>query len=284
MPREFAESFVHTVVAGDTLSSIAAANRCSVAEVLAANMGLVDDPDFIQAGWELVIPGQLSGNRRETPPMGGGMTVYTVRPGDTLGELAERWGSSIDAVAELNGIVDISLIFAGQRLRRPAAALAPGSPSNEPASMRVNRLQWVRWPVDLPPAVVAGGYREDYGGYLHRGVDIGGMAVGTPVFAPASGTVTVHRPGDGWGDGSFGTCVVIDHPGTPWWSIYAHLSDAERVSGEAVAGGEIIGRVGFSGRVEPPGPAGAHLHWQVSAHSGFPPGFEYTGNPMDFFA
>ena len=70
---------------------------------------------------------------------------------------------------------------------------------------------------------------------------------------------------------------------TPWWSIYAHMSDTARTTGEVVAAGDIIGAIGFTGRVEPPGPAGAHLHWQLSAHSGFPPGFEFIGNPMDFF-
>jgi murein DD-endopeptidase MepM/ murein hydrolase activator NlpD len=111
---------------------------------------------------------------------------------------------------------------------------------------------------------------------------MGGVPVGTPIFAPAGGIVTVHRPGDGWGDGSFGINVVIDHVGTPWWSIYAHMSDTPRVTGEEVGAGDHIGDIGFTGFVVPAGPAGAHLHWQLSAHSGFPQGFEYIANPLDF--
>ena len=136
----------------------------------------------------------------------------------------------------------------------------------------------------MPPAIVTGGYRQDYGNYLHRGIDLGGVPVGTPILAPAAGIVTVHRPGDGWGNGSFGINVVIDHPGTPWWTIYAHMLETDRVSGEQVGAGDVIGAVGFTGFVVPEGPAGAHLHWQLSAHSGFPQGFEYIANPLHFFA
>ena len=293
MPREFADSTLYVIEAGDTLGSIADANACAVDELLAANAGLIADPNFIRVGWELLIPGRLSGNRREAPPMGAGVALYSIESGDTLGALAERWGTTVAAIAELNGVANPALIFVGQRIRRPGAeavVVAAEIPATtetltneaQPLVARTDHLAFVRWPVDMPPAVVTGGYRQDYGGYLHRGVDLGGMAVGTPIFAPAGGTLAVHRPGDGWGNGSFGICVVIDHPGTPWWSIYAHMNDTARVSGEIVAAGEVIGEIGFTGRVEPPGPAGAHLHWQLSAHSGFPQGFEYIGNPLDF--
>jgi murein DD-endopeptidase MepM/ murein hydrolase activator NlpD len=135
----------------------------------------------------------------------------------------------------------------------------------------------------MPPAVVTGGFREDYGGYLHRGIDLGGVAVGTPILAPAGGIATVHRPGDGWGNGSFGICVVLDHPGTPWWSIYAHMNRANATgTGDRVEAGDIIGFVGFTGKVLPAGPGGAHVHWQLSAHPDFPIDFQYIANPLDF--
>lgn len=293
MPREFADSTLYTVASGDTLGSIAHASACSLEEILAANVGLIADPNCIQVGWELLIPGRLSGNRREAAPAGAGVSLYSIEAGDTLGALADRWGTTVAAIAELNGIANPALIFVGQRIRRPGTELSvvaaqaplteqPQDTDIQPLIARTDHLAFVRWPVDTPPGIITGGYRQDYGGYLHRGIDLGGMAVGTPIFAPAGGTIAVHRPGDGWGNGSFGICVVIDHPGTPWWSIYAHMNDTFRVTGEFVTAGDVIGEIGFTGRVEPPGPAGAHLHWQLSAHSGFPQGFEYIGNPLDF--
>jgi murein DD-endopeptidase MepM/ murein hydrolase activator NlpD len=289
MPLEFAESALYTVKAGDTLFGIAVAHAVPMEAIVAANAGLIEDPSLIQAGWEIVIPGQLTGTRRGPAPTGDGVSTYSIQPDDTLGALADRWGTTIAAIAELNGIVNASLIFVGQRIRRPGASTAEEAPvlaasaeASEAIPVVPGRLVFSRWPVDMPPGVVTGGYRQDYGNYLHRGIDIGHVPAGTPIFAPAGGTLAVHRPGDGWGDGSFGVNVVIDHPGTPWWSIYAHMNDTTRSTGEVVAAGEVIGEVGFTGYVVPAGPGGAHLHWQLSAHSGFPQGFEYIGNPLDF--
>ena len=275
MPREFNNSVIYTVKAGDSLGQIAATHGVGLSELIGANQGIINDPNLIQVGWELLIPGQIA-TQPSTPPAGFGLEEYVVQPGDSLGALAESWATSLAAIVELNGIVDPSFIVVGQRLRRP----------NVPAALtgvrvREKRLGFSSYPLD-PPAVLTGGFREDYGGYLHRGIDIGGVPVGTPIRAPATGTVTVHSPGDGWGSGGFGICVVLDHAGTPWWSIYAHMDRTDRSSGETVGAGEILGFVGFTGRVSPPGPAGAHLHWQVSADPAFPTDFQYIANPLDF--
>ena len=275
MPRILTGTISYTVRPGDTLWGIAAAHDVPLDALIAANAGLVTEPSLIQPGWLLTIPGAMPRSRTGAPPAGDGVTAYTVRVGDTLSALAARWGVSVEAICALNGIADPHCIFVGQRLWRPVAG-------DEPASNPPGRLRFSRLPLDVPPAVITGGYREDYGGYLHRGIDFGGVAAGTLIVAPAEGVVTVHRPGDGWGDGSFGICVVIDHPGTPWWSVYAHMNATGLATGEFVATGDAIGEVGYTGYVEPTGPAGAHLHWQLSTHSGFPPGMEFTANPLDF--
>lgn len=278
MPRAFRESKIHRVAAGDSLWAIATTYGVTLDALLMANAGLVNDPDVIQVGWELVIPGELGGDGEE-PPGTPALEEYVIVAGDTLSALAERWGTTVAAIAELNGIANPDTIAAGQRVRRPGSA----SPAHSMArTLRERRLEFVRYPLEMPPAVITGGYREDYGGYLHRGIDLGGVAVGTPIFAPAAGSVTVHRPGDGWGNGSFGICVVLDHPGTPWWSIYAHMNRTERTTGDTVEAGEVIGHVGFTGKVVPAGPGGAHLHWQMSAHPDFPVDFQYLANPLDF--
>lgn len=291
MPREFAASTIYTVQPNDTLGKIALDHDVTLDELLAANAGLINDPGLIQVGWEVVIPGALTGTRRGVPPSGQAVTSYTIAANDSLGALAVRWGTTVDAIVELNGITNPGLIFVGQRIRRPGSAEVATDPAVAAAAVvatstvlatRQTRLAFSRLPLDVPPANITGGYREDYGGYLHRGIDIGGVPVGTSILAPAPGIVTVHVPGDGWGDGSFGICVVLDHPGTPWWTIYAHMNGASRTSGETVQDGDLLGEVGFTGRVVPSGPGGAHLHWQLSSHSGFPPGFEYIANPLDF--
>lgn len=283
---------MYVVKPGDTLSGIAAQFDISLAALCAANAALVTDPNLLRSGWELAIPGTLSPDVSE-PPSGAPVEDHIVEPGDTLGALAAQWQTTVAVIAELNGIANPDFLVVGQRLRRPAPSEAPADVSAATTSSSTTAavteasavrgvLQFSRYPLAMPPARITGGYREDYGGYLHRGIDIGGVPVGTPVVAPASGIVTVHRPGDGWGSGTFGICVVLDHPGTPWWSIYAHLSFTPHSGGEHVDVGDVLGEVGFTGKVMPPGPAGAHLHWQVSAHAWFPADFAFTANPLDF--
>jgi len=50
---------------------------------------------------------------------GQGPTAYTVQHGDTLYEIALRYGTSVEAIAQANGIADPDFIFVGQRLVIP---------------------------------------------------------------------------------------------------------------------------------------------------------------------
>lgn len=45
--------------------------------------------------------------------------TYVVEPGDTLTQIAERFGTTVDALVEANGIEDPDLIQPGRELRIP---------------------------------------------------------------------------------------------------------------------------------------------------------------------
>ena len=51
--------------------------------------------------------------------------TYTVVAGDTLWAIAQQFGTTVEALAEANGISDPSAIEPGQVLTIPAAAAAP---------------------------------------------------------------------------------------------------------------------------------------------------------------
>lgn len=108
------------------------------------------------------------------------------------------------------------------------------------------------------PANSAFGSRSIFNGVPrspHSGADFASPA-GTPIKAPNSGKVVLVR------DLYFsGNSVVIDH-GLGLLSVFAHLSAFEVTEGESVTTGQVIGRVGATGRV-----TGPHLHWTVRANT-----------------
>jgi len=84
----------------------------------------------------------------------------------------------------------------------------------------------------------------------HLGVDVSAPE-GTPVAAAANGVVALTH------DDMFftGKTVILDH-GHGLTSSYVHLSIVAVTPGERVARGQMIGRIGATGRV-----TGPHLHW-----------------------
>jgi LysM repeat protein len=52
-------------------------------------------------------------------------STYTVKPGDTLGRIASRLGTSVEALAALNALANVNLIRPGQVLKIPGGGGAP---------------------------------------------------------------------------------------------------------------------------------------------------------------
>jgi murein DD-endopeptidase MepM/ murein hydrolase activator NlpD len=99
------------------------------------------------------------------------------------------------------------------------------------------------------------GARRSYNGgpfrTYHEGVDFSAYG-GTPVFAPAGGTVVLA-------ENLYvrGGAVIIDH-GLGIFSGYYHLSNVIATPGQVVGAGTILGEVGTTGLS-----SGNHLHWDL---------------------
>lgn len=111
LPTTPANARTHTVKRGDTLAAIGAKFGVRWQAIHQANANLISNPNLIEPGWKLVIPGP--------PKEEGDSGLYVVQPGDTLGALAGEWGCSVNAIANLNSIPNPDLIRVGQRLRKP---------------------------------------------------------------------------------------------------------------------------------------------------------------------
>ncbi len=101
------------------------------------------------------------------------------------------------------------------------------------------------------------GNRRSYNGgpynSFHTGLDIVGK-LGTEIYAPAPGEVVFAGPLT-----VRGNATVINH-GWGIYSAYMHQDEILVEVGDLIETGQLIGRVGNTGRVE-----GPHLHWEIWA-------------------
>jgi murein DD-endopeptidase MepM/ murein hydrolase activator NlpD len=110
------------------------------------------------------------------------------------------------------------------------------------------------WPVEGTLEGGFGGRRNPFGGSgyeFHSGQDIE-APWGAPVVAGASGRITFV----GWQNG-YGQLVVVDHGGG-LTTRYGHLSHIDVEADQTVSRGQLLGKVGSTGRS-----TGPHLHYEV---------------------
>jgi len=105
---------VYIVQRGDTLSGIAYRFGTTVQAIMAAN-NLTSTTIYV--GQRLIIPGY-------TPSPGPGQ-LYVVQRGDTLWDIARRFGTTVQAIMSANNLTSTT-IYVGQRLIIPGYTPSPG--------------------------------------------------------------------------------------------------------------------------------------------------------------
>lgn len=117
----------YTVVAGDTLFTIAQRFNISLEELVAANG--IADPNLVAVGQVLVIPapGQVITQTGASPLPAIATELVHAHPGDTLAAVAARYQQPPDLLAGLNGLTVTTPLFPGQPLLAQAPVTRPES-------------------------------------------------------------------------------------------------------------------------------------------------------------
>jgi LysM repeat protein len=249
---------VYVVRDGDTLSSVAAMFGITPNTIIGAN-GITNG--VIRPGEELVIL-----------PITG--IEHTVLKGETLTNLATKYGSDAHDIAIYNNLADGASLTVGNTIIIPNAEVsqpAVRTPQTTKQITTTQKITTTKTKIFTPaPLRSAGGPEYDHyydwplphgtgklsqGLHGYNGVDIA-APLGTPLYAAASGVVIIAKDNGAW-NGGYGNYIVIAHSnGTQ--TLYAHASKVLVTEGQQVAQGEVIGKVGRTGEA-----TGVHVHFEI---------------------
>ena len=115
------KSVTHTVVRGDTVWDLARHYGSTVTAIIDAN-GL-DKRATIHVGDKLTIPGAkvASSQTSKSSTKKASTATHTVRSGDTVWDLAKKYGSTVDAIVKANDLGSAAIIHVGDTLTIPGA-------------------------------------------------------------------------------------------------------------------------------------------------------------------
>jgi lipoprotein NlpD len=182
---------------------------------------------------------------------------HIVKPGENLFRIGKAYDVSFEELAKANRLKDASQIYVGQRL------LIPGASRQLPVDTIAPMGAVPVSSIPLPPAEVngeillwpvSGAINSGYGprgASFHDGIDIAAPE-GTPVQAIERGEVIYSDQLRGYGN-----IVIVRHQGGIV-SVYAHNQINLVREGQQVSKGEVIAKVGSTGRV-----TGPHLHLEI---------------------
>jgi len=223
----------YTIKKGDTLARIASQLHVPV-KVLAEANG-IKNPDLIRYGTVLKLPGAKSAPA-STGVIQGGVRSYVVAKGDNLATIANRFGTTVKQLVQLNHIKNANVVRAGMRLDLPGG----------------------KWfcPVRGHYTVVSNWNLPWGHGTRHEGDDIFADR-GSPVVSPVSGVLRQVR-----GKIAGNAFYLAGDDGATYY--FAHLDKYLHGPGRVDAG-VVIGKVGKTGDAER---TATHLHFEIHTGNG----------------
>lgn len=232
---------IHCLKKGETLYHLSKIYFVTVQALLETNQ--IRNPKRLAIGTPIRIP--------PVDYKSGLVRTYQVKASDTVAGLVAKYNLQSWQFKRLNPGMATDRINPGTVIFLPHK-----QPSRAQESVFPNLIFPVR-------GLISSRYGFRWG-RMHYGLDLA-APTGTRVYAAASGRVTFA----GW-LGSYGLLVKIDHG--RYVTYYGHLSRILVNRGERVGQGDLIGRVGSTGRAY-----GSHLHFEVERNG-------RKLNPVQFLA
>jgi len=193
--------------------------------------------------------------RPSQPPYKKGV-YHVVERHQTLYRISKTYGVDLKEVASLNGISDPSRIQAGQRIFIPGAKKVLKveiyiddvvAESGEKAKIAYKKLDFI-WPIEGKISDVF----DEAESQRHQGIDIS-SPLGAPIRASNPGMV-IYSNNTIRG---YGNLIILRHS-EELVTVYAHNQVNLVEEGIWVEKGQIIGKVGQTGRA-----SGPHLHFEI---------------------
>jgi len=104
-------SSYYIVKSGDTLSGIA--QEYGTTTKVLASINNISNPNLIYPGQKIVLPSGSSSSKGNASSS----SYYTVKSGDTLSEIAQRFDTTTSTLVKLNNISNPNLIYPGQVIK-----------------------------------------------------------------------------------------------------------------------------------------------------------------------
>ena len=179
---------------GDALSVLADDWGVDLTVLMAANG--ITSADHIRIGQQLTVP-FASGRGAHVASWRPGGGVHTIAPGDSLWDLAVRWGTTVEEIARVNEIADPGHVWIGQRITVPGATADRGSHTIAPGENLWSLAR--RWDSSVEEIVRVNGITDASSIRIGQRIVIppasAGSAAGPPAPPPARRSHTI-APGD----------------------------------------------------------------------------------------
>lgn len=239
----------YLVKEGDSLWTIANKFDLKVDTIIGSNK--LNNVDVLKIGSQLRVPNQDG-------------VFVKIDKNVNMTKFADKYGSTAEAVFFANKLSAKSKLAAGQEIFLPGGSIASTKDQVQTGKKRTGISRMVKtpstttaqrlgWPVSGRISSPFGWRRSPFGKRrsFHSGLDIRAPK-GRQIIAASNGRV-VHS---GW-MGGYGKTIVIAHP-TGISTLYGHCSSLLVSKGAVVRKGQLIARVGSTGRS-----TGNHLHFEV---------------------